>query len=372
MTNETNPGTVDLREARSVIWQASGLAVIRDAIHEADQGKPETWAKISPAEAAYVRDGLFMAQRLLDALASQSQPAATVQEMGWDCLVEALRRCDACDGQGSISPVINGVSRKQECLICKGSKLHPVASDYLASLTAEPAAKAGDAEPVAYRYVHYDYAGHKVSRYGTHAERVNGHDPIEVHPLYATLPSPQPDMGSGNGGLLPCPFCGGKAEHQWHSGPCWIECETCNAVGPSDAETTTEQNEAAWNRRAAPSTLPHKEEATPAPVGEQEICPDCTGAGGDNNVWTCPRCNGSGGVTEGNAVAQERADTVKWLRMCSEAARQHHAEVCHREDDDILDAIVTRMDTYAFAADQIEAGVHAATPATTTTERGRG
>lgn len=43
---------------------------------------------------------------------------------------------------------------------------------------------ARDERPVAYRYVHRDYAGRKVSRYGTHAERVNGHDPIEVHPLY--------------------------------------------------------------------------------------------------------------------------------------------------------------------------------------------
>jgi len=43
-----------------------------------------------------------------------------------------------------------------------------------------------DAAPVAYRYVHLDYMGRKVSRYGTHAERVNGHDPIEVHPLALT------------------------------------------------------------------------------------------------------------------------------------------------------------------------------------------
>jgi len=27
-----------------------------------------------------------------------------------------------------------------------------------------------------------------------------------------------------------------------------------------------------------------------------QICPDCNGAGGDNNVWCCPRCNGSGGI----------------------------------------------------------------------------
>lgn len=43
---------------------------------------------------------------------------------------------------------------------------------------------AGEAEPVAYRFVHLDYAGRKVSRYGAYPERVNGHDPIEAHPLY--------------------------------------------------------------------------------------------------------------------------------------------------------------------------------------------
>lgn len=46
-------------------------------------------------------------------------------------------------------------------------------------------------QPVAYRFVHLDYMGRKVSRYGTHAERVNGHDPIEIHPLY-TRPSTPP------------------------------------------------------------------------------------------------------------------------------------------------------------------------------------
>jgi len=38
--------------------------------------------------------------------------------------------------------------------------------------------------PAGWRYVHHDYAGRKVSRYGDHPERVNGHDPIETHALY--------------------------------------------------------------------------------------------------------------------------------------------------------------------------------------------
>ena len=47
------------------------------------------------------------------------------------------------------------------------------------------AAVVGTGEPVAWRYVHLDYAGRKISRYGTHPERVNGHDPIETHPTPA-------------------------------------------------------------------------------------------------------------------------------------------------------------------------------------------
>lgn len=57
-----------------------------------------------------------------------------------------------------------------------------------AALTT-PAPAASDVEPVAYRYVHLDYAGRKVSRYGSYPERVNGHDPIETHPLYTHPPT---------------------------------------------------------------------------------------------------------------------------------------------------------------------------------------
>lgn len=46
----------------------------------------------------------------------------------------------------------------------------------------------GELVPVAHRYVHHDYAGRRVSRYGNHAVRVNGHDHIEVHPLYSLTP----------------------------------------------------------------------------------------------------------------------------------------------------------------------------------------
>lgn len=43
--------------------------------------------------------------------------------------------------------------------------------------------------PTAFRFVHLDHMGRKVSRYGVQAERVNGHDPIEKHPLYTHPPA---------------------------------------------------------------------------------------------------------------------------------------------------------------------------------------
>jgi hypothetical protein len=54
----------------------------------------------------------------------------------------------------------------------------------------------------------------------------------------------------------------------------------------------------------------------------------------------------------------EREAIVAWLRQCREAKLAHHKEVCFREDDEILDAIITAADTFGFAADQIERGWH--------------
>ncbi|ANI76465.1 Lar family restriction alleviation protein [Sphingobium sp. EP60837] len=44
---------------------------------------------------------------------------------------------------------------------------------------------------------------------------------------------------------------------------------------------------------------------------QMEICPDCSGAGGDNNVWVCSRCNGSGGLATPSGRAQ--GEVVAWL-----------------------------------------------------------
>lgn len=49
-----------------------------------------------------------------------------------------------------------------------------------------------DPEPVAYRYVHRNYAGQKINIYGDHPVRVNGALPEETHPLYAHPPHPAP------------------------------------------------------------------------------------------------------------------------------------------------------------------------------------
>lgn len=46
--------------------------------------------------------------------------------------------------------------------------------------------------PVAYRYVHRNYAGQKINIYGDHPVRVNGALPEETHPLYAHPPHPAP------------------------------------------------------------------------------------------------------------------------------------------------------------------------------------
>ena len=57
-------------------------------------------------------------------------------------------------------------------------------------------------------------------------------------------------------------------------------------------------------------------------------------------------------------MTAEREAIVRWLRQCRENKLAHHREVCFREDDEILDAIITAADTFGYAADQIERGDH--------------
>ena len=54
--------------------------------------------------------------------------------------------------------------------------------------------------------------------------------------------------------LLPCPFCGGKAELQGNSGVYYVECAKCGAmsttVDEEQEESPCDSAVAAWNRRA--------------------------------------------------------------------------------------------------------------------------
>lgn len=54
----------------------------------------------------------------------------------------------------------------------------------------------------------------------------------------------------------------------------------------------------------------------------------------------------------------EREAIVRWLRRCRQNKLNHHRRVCFREDDEILDAIITAADTFGYAADAIERGDH--------------
>lgn len=60
------------------------------------------------------------------------------------------------------------------------------------------------------------------------------------------------DAGGGKGGdLLPCPFCGGKAEpDQFSPSPPWefrYICQDCGAWGPEEKEQPAARD--AWNTR---------------------------------------------------------------------------------------------------------------------------
>lgn len=43
-----------------------------------------------------------------------------------------------------------------------------------------------------------------------------------------------------------------------------------------------------------------------------EICPNCNGAGGDNNTWICGMCNGSGGFPRPQRSAEPVAYLYVW------------------------------------------------------------
>ena len=106
----------------------------------------------------------------------------------------------------------------------------------------------------------------------------------------------------------------------------------------------------------------------PEPKAYCVACPDC---GLETNVFATEaeaiaawntRAEASSAEPVADLTGYERGQRetaeriVAWLWKCQKAKLNHHAEVCHREDDDVLDAIVTAMNTFAYAADAIEAG----------------
>jgi Lar family restriction alleviation protein len=59
-----------------------------------------------------------------------------------------------------------------------------------------------------------------------------------------------------NSQLLPCPFCGGKAEVLYDNWPAWlggqvfiVECVTCGTHAPGGWKETQNVAEQAWNHR---------------------------------------------------------------------------------------------------------------------------
>ena len=69
-----------------------------------------------------------------------------------------------------------------------------------------------------------------------------------------TNPSPADALNCAREALAPCPFCGGKAEHQHNDefGVHQLFCKACGAFGPfvDEAEPDAEAKAvAAWNGR---------------------------------------------------------------------------------------------------------------------------
>lgn len=102
----------------------------------------------------------------------------------------------------------------------------PLLENQRASPTPEPVAAM---EPVAYRYVHYDYAGRKVSRFGAYPAQVNGHDPIEVQPLYAHPPA-DPLMDEARDALLAMQITYCDAECNGDAGLHDTACQRASAI----------------------------------------------------------------------------------------------------------------------------------------------
>ncbi|MCK0531486.1 hypothetical protein [Sphingobium agri] len=335
MTNETNPGTVPALQGDAVIPPVELAGQIIAHLDECSRV-----GKFSSIGEEHIR-------AICEALAAQSQPAATVQELGRAYLKPIIDRWWVTD-----EPDIRG----RYVIRCGGATVEYVQGDrddayermkalryddVLAALTAEPAAKAGDAPFEFDRYING-----KLMAEGVTIERettleaamvvaariaskgANGEAPVLVYrppALPRNSPSPHPDMGSGEAiGLIgeasfaevvDCDFWSlqlhfGKGDDARDKMRAVSDAlRSAAALSPPTSQSVEKMTEAleqiaasrfglqgieedygrdvnAYNyhamrywaeqRRndqataiAALSTLPHKEEATPAPVGEQ-------------------------------------------------------------------------------------------------------
>lgn len=137
-------------------------------------------------------DLLALRNLIPDALAALATPASDVADPDFrEYVRKAGERLAPHSGDAPGTPT-------RDALVWINAALHPVArASVPLDCPIAPNVPASDVAPVAYRYVHLDYAGRKVSRYGVSPERVNGHDPIEVHPLYAHPPAHPVDPAGG-------------------------------------------------------------------------------------------------------------------------------------------------------------------------------
>lgn len=141
-------------------------------------------------------DRLYVIANRLAALEQAGEPVASdVREA---LAGEQGEQCERCQGNGEIVTDWDrymhahdgdvGDEAVADCPDCSGTGRIEDEAPLPTLQRLGQEFDAGEAKPVAYRFVHLDYAGRKVSRYGAHPERVNGHDPIETHPLYAHPP----------------------------------------------------------------------------------------------------------------------------------------------------------------------------------------
>ncbi len=100
--------------------------------------------------------------------------------------------------------------------------------------------------------------------------------------------------------ILPCPFCGSKADMQNQFGSdYWVQCTNLDC-GATDGTNNSEPNSAAlrWNRRAAPLPPAVDEQIKQAVFAERKSCCDAM------RKWS-------------KEFDESDAETARWLRIAA-------------------------------------------------------